>query len=48
VQSAVIVDFDYMRFAAKCTLQNLQPKKERAVVRWEWWRKLIFYYFSAL
>jgi len=32
VQSVTIVDFDYMRFAAKCTLQNLQPKNERAVV----------------
>jgi hypothetical protein len=35
VQSVVIVGFDYMRFAAKCTLQNLQPKKERAVVSGE-------------
>jgi hypothetical protein len=35
VQSVIIIDFDYLRFAAKCALQNLQPKKERAVVSGE-------------
>jgi len=35
VQSVIIVDFDYMLFAAKCTLQILQPKKDCAVVSGE-------------